>query len=104
MVKNLQWFIQGETISSGMIVLDMAPYDAILGYDWLKTHSLMNCDWNKKTLEFNWQGRPVKLQGVVESPLQVSPITATQLYKGTKRNDTWADGLLSSLTLRHHQS
>jgi hypothetical protein len=34
-VLNLQWYIQGHTLSSDMIVLDMAPYDAILGFDWL---------------------------------------------------------------------
>jgi len=45
MVKNLQWFIQGETLSSDMIVLDMVPYDAILGYDWLESNSPMNIDW-----------------------------------------------------------
>lgn len=52
MVQNLNWFIQGETLSSDMLVLEMGPYDAILGYDWLKKHSPMTCDWNSKTLSF----------------------------------------------------
>jgi hypothetical protein len=25
-------------------------YDAILGYDWLKGHSPMHCDWEKRLL------------------------------------------------------
>lgn len=33
MVKDLNWFIEEETLSSDMMVLDMGPYDAILGYD-----------------------------------------------------------------------
>jgi len=61
MVQNLQWYIQGHTLSADMVVLDMAPYDAILGFDWLKLHSPMECDWNNKTIQFNLQGRPVKI-------------------------------------------
>ena len=44
MVQNLQWYIQGHTLSADMVVLDMAPYDAIPGFDWLKLHSPMECD------------------------------------------------------------
>jgi len=90
MVQNLQWYIQGATLTSDMLVLDMAPYDAILGYDWLKKHSPMNCDWNQKTLEFTLNGKQVRIQGV-------SAISATQLYKGTKGKDTWAFVIVDSL-------
>jgi len=40
-VLNLQWYIQGHTLHSDMLVIDMGPYDAILGFDWLKLHSPM---------------------------------------------------------------
>jgi hypothetical protein len=36
-----------------MVVLDMHPHDAILGFDWPQAHSSMNYDWQKKTLEFS---------------------------------------------------
>ena len=49
-VKNLQWYIQGHAFTTDMIVLDLLPYDAILGFDWLKTFSPMQCDWAAKTL------------------------------------------------------
>jgi len=49
-VQNLQWYIQGHTLCSDMIVLDMTTYDAILGYDWLKQQGPMEVDWSKKTL------------------------------------------------------
>jgi hypothetical protein len=51
-VQNLSWYIQGHTFTSDMIVLDLLPYDAILGYDWLQEHSPMQCDWMAKTLTF----------------------------------------------------
>jgi hypothetical protein len=44
-VANLQWFIQGHTFYQDMVVLDLLPYDVILGYDWLKANSPMQCDW-----------------------------------------------------------
>jgi len=44
-VKNLDWYIQGHTFTTDMIVLDQLPYDVVLGYDWLKTFSPMQCDW-----------------------------------------------------------
>jgi hypothetical protein len=55
-VLNLHWYIQGHTLSSDMIVLDMGPYHAILGFDWLKQNNPMHCDWNNKTLEFMHAG------------------------------------------------
>jgi hypothetical protein len=48
-IYDLHWYCQGHILSSEMIVLDMHPYDAILGYDWLQQHSPMNCDWHLAT-------------------------------------------------------
>ena len=89
-VKNLQWYIQGHTLCSDMIVLDMTTYDAILGYDWLKQQGPMEVDWSKKTLQFHIKNKPVKLQGIISPPLQAKPISATKLYKDTKGNNSWA--------------
>jgi hypothetical protein len=50
LVKNLECYCQGQYFTTDMVVLDMHPYDAILGYDWLQTHSPMQCDWAHKTL------------------------------------------------------
>lgn len=65
-VKNLQWYIQGKTFTTDMIVLDTLPYDAILGYDWMKRNSPMTCDWQAKTMQFVHQGRQVTLQGITD--------------------------------------
>lgn len=73
-----------------MVVLDMAPYDAIIGYDWLKQHSPMKFDWNQKTIEFSLNGKIVKLQGLLSPPLQATPILAKQVYNAARGNDTCA--------------
>jgi len=88
-VQNLQWYIRGHTLSSDMLVLDMGPYDAILGHDYLKLHSPIECDWNLNTLEFSLQGHKVKIQGLPNPPLKATPISATWLVNATKGNDTW---------------
>lgn len=60
-VSKLQWYIQRHTLTSDMIVLDMGPYDAILGYDWLRENSPMQFDWSKKTIQFSVDEKQVKL-------------------------------------------
>lgn len=65
-VLNLEWYIQGHTLTSDMIVMDTGPYDAILGYDWLSKNSPMQCDWVNKTIQLSHNGHTVKLQGVLK--------------------------------------
>jgi hypothetical protein len=72
-----------------MTVLDMLPYDAILGYDWLKANSPMQCDWLAKTLQFTHRGKPVTIKGITSSPIPVTHISAKQ-YKSSQGNDIWA--------------
>lgn len=90
LVSNLQWYCQGHTLTSTMIVLDMHPYDAILGFDWLQKHSPMSCDWDNKTLAFTEAGRHVKLQGLQQKPLELTAMSATKVYNFVKGNDVWA--------------
>ena len=80
-----------------MVVLEMQPYDAILGCDWLQAHSPMECDWKNKTLKFSEQGRTIKLQGLLPPPPQLSSISATKVYNSTKGNDIWAFVLLDHI-------
>jgi hypothetical protein len=80
-----------------MVVLDMHPHDAILGFDWPQAHSSMNYDWQKKTLEFSEQGSTVKLQGLQDLPLQLHSISATKVYNSVKGNDVWAFVLVDQL-------
>jgi hypothetical protein len=45
MVPNLHCYCQGKIFSTNMVVLEMQPYDAILGCDWLKSHNPVQFDW-----------------------------------------------------------
>ena len=75
MVPQLSWWCQGHTINTDMRVLDLEVYDGILGFDWLKKHSPMQCNWETKTLEFSNDGHHVLLQGVQSPTLGVSELT-----------------------------
>ncbi|WVZ61804.1 hypothetical protein U9M48_011620 [Paspalum notatum var. saurae] len=76
----------------------MTPYDAILGFDWLKAHSPMQCDWVSRSLSFLEQDHPVTLQGLQPVPLQLSAITPTQLDKALAGNDVWAFAIVDFVT------
>jgi hypothetical protein len=68
----------------------MTAYDAVLGYDWLKTHSPMVCHWELKTLEFSERGQQVHLEGVTSVQKTVLAISLDQVVKLHKGNDIWA--------------
>lgn len=89
-VPQMQWWCQGHTLVSDMQVLELGAYDAILGYDWLKQHSPMCCDWEQHTVESQEKGRTIKLQGVHPGPLTLSEISAANFHKSYKSNDVWA--------------
>lgn len=72
----------------------MNPYDAILGFDWMQSHSPMECHWKQKTLQFLENGRHVKRQVLLDPPMQLSLISASKVYNATKGNDIWAFVLL----------
>jgi hypothetical protein len=42
-IPQLEWWSQGYTMHTDMMVLDFGVYDGILGFNWLKSHSPMNC-------------------------------------------------------------
>lgn len=86
-VKDMSWWIQGHTITANMRVLDLNAFDAILGYDWLKSHSPMNCHWENRTIEFEWQGKSVLLQGILPQPLQAQQLSVNSLGKLYSSND-----------------
>lgn len=89
-IPNLQWWAQGNTFTSTMRVLDMGAYDAILGYDWLKAHSPMLCDWEGKSMQFIEQNVQVKLCGVSQPEPVIKELSVEQLLKWCSGNEVWA--------------
>lgn len=83
-IPNLQRWAQGSTFTSTMRFLDIGAYDAILGYDWLKAHSPMLCDWEAKSMQFVEQGVHVKLCGVSQSDSAIKVLSADQLINGAQ--------------------
>jgi len=54
----------------------------------------MECDWKNKTIKFLEKGRMVQLQGLLDTPLHLSAISAQKTYNAAKGNDVWAFMLL----------
>lgn len=89
-VPGMEWWINGHTLKSDMQVLDFGAYDAILGYDWLSSHSPMFCHWTKQTIQFEDQEQQIILQGVPNSSEQLQEVSLEQVYKWSRSNDIWA--------------
>jgi len=68
-VPKLEWWSNGYKVQTNMKVMQMPAYDAILGYDWLKANSPMQCNWAEKTLQFQHKDQQVTLQGIRPSEL-----------------------------------
>jgi hypothetical protein len=49
-VQAMEWWTQGHTFQTDMLVLDIGAYDAIIGVDWLKSLGDITGNWNTKTL------------------------------------------------------
>jgi hypothetical protein len=54
----------------------LGSYDVILGYDWLQSHSPMDCNWKATTLTFQYYHRTVTLQEISPSPSLLSEVLA----------------------------
>lgn len=89
-VKNFEWWAQGHTFHNDIRILDIGAYDAILGYDWLKTHSPMVCDWEAKTMSFVDNGKQVELKGVAAPSLAIQELHDEQFAKCYLGNEIWA--------------
>lgn len=88
-ISQLEWWSHGQSFATDMKVLDLGTYDAILGYDWLKSHSPINHDWVGGTMEFMHNGTLVKIEGIQPAPFEVKELGAQQLVKWYVGNDIW---------------
>lgn len=80
-----------------MRVLGLEAYGVILGYDWLKNHSPMHCDWNNKVLTFSDQGVMVRLQGDADHLREVQQVSVLQLEKWMKTDKVWVMVMLEQV-------
>jgi hypothetical protein len=99
MIPALSWWCQGETFTTSMRVLNIGAYDAILGIDWLKLHSPMSTDWDKKILAFPYNDKYITLRGVRHtSDNLLRELQVDQFLKWAKGNEVWALAVLEPET------
>lgn len=77
----------GHTYHHTMRVLDLGAYDAILGFDWLRLHSPMECDWDHKVLSFIDKGVGVQMKGDEGDHKEVLEVNAMQVEEWMKGNE-----------------
>jgi hypothetical protein len=63
-VVQLKWWCSGKTFTANAFVLPVTAYDMVPGMDWLEKFSPMLCDWDRKWVEFSYEGVRIRLQGV----------------------------------------
>lgn len=97
-VPQMQWWIQGHSFTTDMLVIDMSSYDVILGYDWLVAHSPINHHWGNRTMEFMLHGKQITISGVPAPQLSLKELTAQQLLKWGAGNDIWAYAIVEQMS------
>lgn len=78
-VPGCQWLCGGITFHTDFKFLPLSGYDIILGMDWLEAHSPMKVHWVGKWLEFEYESRVVRLQGVVPKLSTCHQLSKVQL-------------------------
>lgn len=96
-VPQFAWSSNGHTLQSDMKVLELRVYDAILGYNWLAQHSLMMCHWDQRMVEFEHQGKQIKLVGVPQHTKQIHNAFISQVLKWSQGNELWAMAVVETV-------
>lgn len=64
--------LQGTKFELEFFSLPLIGLDMVLGVQWLESLGSVVCDWKKSTMEFMWQQKSRKLQGLVSTPIQTT--------------------------------
>lgn len=64
-LPDYAWWLQGRCYRTNFKLLSLPGYDAILGIDWLQGLGVMRIIWVQKWLEYEINGSPVRIQGVM---------------------------------------
>lgn len=98
LVRIVEWWAFDHVFHTDMRVLPLSAFDAILGYDWLRKHSPMQCDWERKVLQIVDEGVKVTLWGDgVEKQTAVHDVSMLQVNKWICSNDIWSFVLLEAM-------
>ncbi|CAN1751344.1 Transposon Ty3-I Gag-Pol polyprotein [Linum perenne] len=78
--KGLSWLMQGQKFTYDARILPLKETDLVLGFNWLRTISPVQMDFDKLLMTFEWEGKPMVLQGMEETG-QCQSMTCDELYK-----------------------
>lgn len=89
-IMNCSWSVNGTLFTTTFKILPLDCYDASsVGMEWLESLSPMQVQWKDKWLNFDYQGKQVKFQGIQENLQSSQEITLNQLTAMEKSNDIW---------------
>lgn len=98
-VVQLEWWCCGKTFVADAFVLPEAAYDMVIGMDWLEKFSPMLCAWDRKWVEFTYEGEMVRLQGLNSGKVQrLQEISCEQVNKWHRGNEIWAVAMLQIIS------
>ena len=80
------WQTHGVTFDTNLKVLPLGCYDVILGIDWLAQHSPMKVHWLEKTMDFDYKGDTVHLQGARANISQCHQLSSDELTELLQRS------------------
>lgn len=61
--KKFKWLMQGTTFQDDFMVLPIGNCDVVLGIQWLCKLGDIRVNFGKLMMEFEYQGKSIKLQG-----------------------------------------
>ena len=80
------WQTHGVTFDTNLKVLSLGCYDVILGIDWLAQYSPMKVHWLEKTMDFDYKGDTVHLQGARANINQCHQLSSDELTELLQRS------------------
>ena len=63
MIPNMSWTMQGKQFTHDMFVINLEPYDVIIGVDWMAAHSPITFDFKQLNMSFDEKGERILLHG-----------------------------------------
>ncbi|XP_027170509.1 uncharacterized protein LOC113770289 [Coffea eugenioides] len=63
MIPNMSWEMQGKQFTHDMFVINLEPYDVIIGVDWMAAHSPITFDFKQLNMSFDEKGERILLHG-----------------------------------------
>ncbi|KAH9658539.1 hypothetical protein KPL70_023536 [Citrus sinensis] len=83
MFEKVQILIQNIPFSLTVYFLPITGLDMVLGIQWLETLGSVVCDWKDLTMEFEWEDKKQRLQGI--NPHAVQSASVTEVAKEIKQ-------------------